>query len=41
MTFNCIVLISMVDEKIGKRITGADLRACKTIEDLFNFVNSK
>lgn len=34
-------LISMVDEKMGKRITGADLRACKTIKDLFNFVNSK
>jgi len=34
-------IISMVDEQLEKRITGADLRANKTIEDLFNFVNSK
>lgn len=34
-------IISMVDEQLGKRITGADLRANKTIEDLFNYINSK
>lgn len=34
-------IISMVDEQLGKKVTGADLRACSTIEDLFNFANSK
>lgn len=34
-------IISMVDEQLGKKVTGADLRACNTIEDLFNFANSK
>jgi acyl carrier protein len=34
-------IISMVDEKMGKRITGADLRACKTIEELFNSIQIK
>lgn len=34
-------IISMVDEKMEKRITGADLRACKTIEELFNSIQTK
>lgn len=34
-------IISMVDEQMDKTITGADLRNCKTIEDLFNLANSK
>lgn len=34
-------IISMVDEQLEKRITGADLRANKTILDLYNFINSK
>ncbi len=33
-------IISMVDEEFGKTITGADLRACNTIEELYNFVQS-
>ena len=31
-------IISMVDEKLEKRITGADLRSYNTIEDLYNFI---
>jgi len=34
-------IISMVDEKVSKRITGADLRSYKTIEDLYNFIIAK
>lgn len=34
-------IISMVDENMDKTITGADLRACKTIEELYNLANSK
>ena len=29
-------IIAMVDENMGKTITGADIRASKTIEDLYN-----
>jgi acyl carrier protein len=29
-------IIAMVDEQMGKTITGADIRASKTIEDLYN-----
>ena len=34
-------IISMVDENMDKTITGADIRASKTIEDLYNLANSK
>ena len=34
-------IIAMVDEQMDKTITGADIRASKTIEDLFNLANSK
>ena len=33
-------IISMIDDEMDVQITGADLRASKTIEDLFNLVNS-
>ena len=33
-------IISMVDEVYEKRITGANIRNNKSIEDLFNFVIS-
>jgi acyl carrier protein len=32
-------IISMVDDELNKEITGADLRANKTIEDLYNFIS--
>jgi acyl carrier protein len=40
-SLTALAVIAMVDEEYEKRITGADLRSCKTIEDLFLFVQSK
>lgn len=40
-SLTALSIISMVDEQMDKTITGADLRACKTIEELFNLANSK
>ena len=34
-------IISMVDDEMDKRVTGADLRNCTTIEELYNLVESK
>lgn len=34
-------VISMVDEEYGVTIKGDDIRNAKTVEDLFNAVNSK
>lgn len=34
-------IIAMVDENLDKTITGADIRASKTIEDLYNLACSK
>lgn len=34
-------IISMVDDKMDKRVTGADLRNCTTIEELFNLVETR
>lgn len=34
-------IISMVDDEFEKRITGADIRNCTTIEDLYNLVLTK
>ena len=34
-------IISMIDDQYDKTITGADLRASKTLEDLFNLVAAK
>lgn len=34
-------IISMVDDEMDKVITGADLRGCTTIEDLYNLIQSK
>ena len=34
-------IIAMVDEEYEKRITGADLNASETVEDLFNLIQSK
>lgn len=40
-SLTALSIISMVDENMDKIITGADIRASKTIEDLYNLVNSK
>ncbi len=34
-------IISMVDEEFDKRVTGAEIRSCTTIEDLYNLIISK
>ena len=34
-------IIAMVDDEFDKRITGADIRNCKTIEELYNLIQSK
>lgn len=36
-----LAIISMIDDEMDVQITGADLRAAKTIEDLYNTVSSK
>lgn len=40
-SLTALSIISMIDDQYNKTITGADLRACKTIEDLFNLVAAK
>ena len=34
-------IIAMVDEELEKKITGADIRTCESIEDLFKLAASK
>lgn len=34
-------IISMVDDEMDKRVTGADLRNCNTIEELYKLMESK
>lgn len=36
-----LAIISMIDDEMDVQITGADLRAAKTIEDLYNIVSAK
>ena len=40
-SLTALSIISMVDENMDKTITGADIRASKTIEDLYDLANSK
>lgn len=40
-SLTALAIIAMVDEQMGKDITGADIRGCKTIEDLYNLVEAK
>lgn len=40
-SLTALSIIAMVDENFDKIITGADIRASKTIEDLYNYVNNK
>ena len=40
-SLTALSIISMVDENMDKTITGADIRASKTIEDLYNLANGK
>ena len=37
-SLTALSVITMVNMEMGKRITGANLKECKTIQDLYNFV---
>lgn len=34
-------IISIVDDEMDKRLTGADLRKCNTIEELYQLIEAK
>lgn len=34
-------IIAIVDEEMEKKITGADIRACETIADLYSLIETK
>lgn len=40
-SLTALSIIAIVDERLEKRITGADIRSSETIEDLYNLINSK
>lgn len=40
-SLTALSIIAMVDENMDKTITGADIRASKTVEDLYNLANRK
>jgi acyl carrier protein len=40
-SLTALSIIAMVDEELEKRITGADIRSSKTIEDLYIVIQSK
>jgi len=40
-SLTALSIIAMVDEKLEKRVTGADLRSSMTIEELYNLVLAK
>jgi len=40
-SLTALSIISMVDDEMDKRLTGADLRNCNTIEELYNLVEAK
>jgi acyl carrier protein len=40
-SLTALSIISMVDDREEKALTGADLRSCKTIEELYQLIQSK
>jgi len=40
-SLTALSIIAMVDEEMEVRITGADIRSCETIEDLFKLAQTK
>lgn len=40
-SLTALSIISMIDDEFEKRVTGADLRSVKTIEELFNLIQTK
>ncbi len=39
-SLTALSIISMVDDQMEKTITGADLRKCTTIEELYNYIQT-
>lgn len=40
-SLTALSIISMVDDEFDVVVTGANIRSCNTIEDLFNIISSK
>ena len=40
-SLTALSIIAMVDENMGKVITGADIRASKTVDNLYNLAQNK
>ena len=40
-SLTALSIISMIDDQMDVQITGANLRSCKTIGDLYNVVTEK
>lgn len=40
-SLTALSIIALAMEEFEKKITGADLRSCNTIEDLYNLIQSK
>ena len=40
-SLTALSIIAITMEHFGKKITGADLRNCNTIEELYNFILNK
>ena len=40
-SLTALSIIAVAMEGFGKKITGADLRGCETIEDLYNLILAK
>ena len=40
-SLTALSIIALAMEGFGKKITGADLRFCHTIEDLYNLIQTK
>ena len=40
-SLTALSIIALAMEGFGKKITGADLRSCDTIEDLYNLIQTK
>ncbi len=40
-SLTALSIIALAMEGFNKKITGADLRACNTIEDLYNLIQTK
>lgn len=40
-SLTALSIIALAMEGFGKKITGADLRSCSTIEDLYNLIQNK